>query len=214
MDHTTSCFLYTRARQGEDDALATLVERHHEWLWRYVRRRMTARHRRLETSEDVVQEVLRKLVQRGPRFVPEDEDQFRRLLATIVVNRLNDRFDYLNADKRAADRERRLEDESRAQELPSPSVDRPSRVVGRQEEEERLRLAMELIDPDEAEALRLRNWESLSFPLIGERLGMTEDQARMACRKATLHLGAMLRRLEAGQLVDTRHPPEKPSGRA
>ena len=69
---------------------------HREFMQSLARKLLADEHR----AEDVVQDVLRQLIERGPAFVPQDDSQFRRLVATIVLNRLRDRNDYVRAARR------------------------------------------------------------------------------------------------------------------
>ena len=102
----SSVQLLARAHDGDAEAVDALIARHRDWLWSYVRRHMNDGLRHFEASEDVVQDVLRKLIQRGPRFIPRNDDEFRRLVATIVINRLRDRHDWVNAGVRQGGEER------------------------------------------------------------------------------------------------------------
>ena len=96
---------------GRQADLAILMERHRGWVWGYVRKRMGGELRLHETSEDVVQDVLLRLFQAGPALPASDEDAFRRLVATIVINRLRDRHDWVHAARRARGREPRVRSE-------------------------------------------------------------------------------------------------------
>lgn len=203
MAETQSVVLLDSARRGDAQALEQLVERHREWLWAYVRRHMGEHLRRFEASEDVVQEALRRLLQQGPAFVPRDDDEFRRVVAVIVLNRLRDQHRWarvrgrelggasLDADGAAT----RIGIAARTQ-------DRPSQVVARNEEEALVRLALELLDPDDTAVLRLRSMEGLAFAAVGERLGIEPDAARMRFNRAMGRLGAMMARIEEGRLEE------------
>ena len=193
--------LLERSWSGDSAAVEALIQQNHDWLWRYVRRRMGQDLRRFETSEDVVQDVLRKLIQRGPRFVPRNEEDFRRLVATIVINRLTDRHDWVHA----ARRDRRQEEQADARDwthvgFAAPSKDAPSRVVAREEEQALLDLAMELMDPEDAYLIRLRNWEDLSWKDVGARLAIDANTARMRFSRAVVRLGEMTRRISTGDV--------------
>lgn len=199
--------LLERVREGDGSALEQLVERHQAWLLGFVRARMGARLRELEASGDVVQEVFRRLLRAGPRLRPRDEDEFRRLVGTIVLNRLRDLHRRLHVRERG-------QDGSSTQpsiEALARSAESPTRLAARNEEAELVRLALELSDPDDAHVLRLRNWEGLSFEELGRELGIEPDAARMRFTRALRRLGAMMRRIEEGRLHELGAQPDAAS---
>jgi RNA polymerase sigma factor (sigma-70 family) len=97
----------------------------------------------------------------------------------------------------------------REQALPSDSVlllDAPMRSVteppSRADDDEQrqwLRLAVELLDPDDRHAIRGRDWDGLSFPELGERLGIGEEAARERYQRALPKLAKKLDQLRRGQ---------------
>lgn len=198
---------------GDSSALDEILARHRDWLWSYVRRKMGNHLRALETSEDVVQDVLRKLIERGPRFVPQDDSQFRRLVATIAMNRLRDQNDYV----RAARRDRNREVQSSVGHVSrigcaAPSVDSPSQAAIRKEESSFLELALEVIDPDDAHIIRRRRWDGAEFQEIAEELSMTAAAVQKRQVRAIAKLGGIMGRLQAGDLSDLAEDPLDESG--
>lgn len=186
---------------GDARALDALLAQHRDWLWSYVSRNMGQHLRGLETSEDVVQDVLRALIERGPAFVPQDDSQFRRLVATIVLNRLRDRNDYVRAARR--DFRRDLSGEAGQVSrigMATPSVDSPSQAVVRKEEAGFLQLALELLPPDDAHIIRRRRWDEAGFDEIASELELTPAAVQRRHLRAITKLGALIRMLEAGDL--------------
>jgi RNA polymerase sigma factor (sigma-70 family) len=196
--------LLERYHAGEETALAAILERHGAWLRRYVSRRMGGVHRRFETSEDVVQDVFCKLIRHGPAFVPADDDQFRLIVGTIVLNRLRDRWRWARAGVRDPDREA-SRPVSRVG-LAADSENRPDRLAGEGERRALLELAMELIDPGDAHLIRSHDWDGKDFSVLGEELGIKADAARMRYTRAVQGLGKMARRLRSGDLRDLEAP--------
>ena len=72
--------LVARAREGDADAIAELVERHQPWIYNITRRMLYHAH----DAEDATQEVLIKVVTKLSTF--EDRSSFRTWLYRIVVN--------------------------------------------------------------------------------------------------------------------------------
>jgi RNA polymerase sigma factor (sigma-70 family) len=65
----------------------------------------------------------------------------------------------------------------------------------RNEQQAWLALAVELLDPDDRETIRLRDWEGLSFPALGAELGISEEAARKRYQRALPRLAAKLEQL-------------------
>ncbi|MFT5152131.1 MAG: RNA polymerase sigma factor (sigma-70 family) [Planctomycetota bacterium] len=199
-DQTTTSLL-ENYHSGDASALDAILAQHRDWLWSYVRRNMGKHLRALETSEDIVQDVLRSLIERGPAFVPQDDSQFRRLVATIVLNRLRDRNDYVNAARR--DMRRDLSGSAGQVSrigAAAPSVDSPSQAAVRNEQVEFLELALELLPSEDAYILRRRRWDEASFDEIALEIESTGAAVQRRHLRAITKLGGLIRMLEAGDL--------------
>ncbi len=197
----TSTSLLERYHSGESRVLDELIARHRGWLWSYVSRQMGEHLRALESSEDVVQDVLRALIERGPAFIPQDDSQFRRLVATMVLNRLRDRNDFVRAARRDRNREvGGAEGQVSRIGIAAPSVDAPSRVAMRDEEVNLLGLALELMPSDDAHIIRRRRWDEAEFEEIAGELEMTAAAVQRRHLRALTKLGGLIRMLEAGDL--------------
>ena len=86
---------------------------------------------------------------------------------------------------------------------PRASVTRPSQNATRHEGEAYVRLALELLHPEDRKVILLRQWEEKSFPEIGEELGVTEASARMRFNRALPKLGHKVAELRAAQGGDS-----------
>jgi DNA-directed RNA polymerase specialized sigma24 family protein len=76
----------------------------------------------------------------------------------------------------------------------------PSKSAERLEGEAWVRLGMELLDPMDRDVIVLRRWNELSFPEIGEHLGLSPNTARMKYNRAVLKLGDEVMALRRGDL--------------
>ncbi len=189
-----------RLHRGDDAALQQLLTDHLDWIAGQVRRRLGRAARRDGDTEDYVQLTLCEVLRSGPRFACDDPVAFRALLARIVENTLIDRVRYLHRQQR---------DRRREQGLPSGSVvvlgafadpaTAPPAKVAAQEEREWLRLALELLEPDDRLVVRLRDWEECSFAAVGERLGIAEEAARKRYARALPKLARKLEDLRQGR---------------
>ena len=187
---------------GDKDALVTLVDRHAPWLRAHVRRRMSAKMRLFETSEDVVQTVLLNLLRSGPSFRPADEKQFRALIARAVYNRLCELHDYSTAQVR---------DPAHAQPLPSnpscitigaSSSNQPVQRATDSEERAFVALALQLVDPDDRRLIQWHDIDGSSFVQIASQLSMTEEGVRSRYRRALARLRRQVDDLQRGRLED------------
>ena len=201
LSHTAD--LLRRWHGGDRGALEQLVAQHLPWIQDYVHRRLGPLLRRRGQTQDFVQEAMVDVLQYGPRFVLSDQAQFRALLGRIVENTLRDQFEWHTAKKRAVGREHALPSgsvvdlDSRAR-----SATQPMEAAARSESQEWIRLALELLDPEDRKVLLLREWHGLSFAEVGQELGMQENTARMRFQRALPKLAAKVRELRDGRLPD------------
>ncbi|MBK8098411.1 MAG: sigma-70 family RNA polymerase sigma factor [Planctomycetes bacterium] len=192
------------AHRGDVAALQRLVTAHLPWIEAQVRARLSAAARRDGETVDFVQEALVEVLRDGPRFLIDSTAGFRALLLRIVENNLRDR---------ARARQRQCRDVRRERELPCDSVlmlDAPARSVTgppaqaeRQERAAWLRLALELLEPEDREVIRLREWEGQTFGEIGAAVGLGEEAVRKRYARALPRLAQKLELLRRGQWRQT-----------
>ena len=84
----------------------------------------------------------------------------------------------------------------------SKAATRPDERAQKAEEQARLQLAMELIDPDDKELLIMRDWDSMPFQDIAKELNIEEKAANKRYHRAVLRVGKMTRSLRTGELED------------
>jgi RNA polymerase sigma-70 factor, ECF subfamily len=188
------------------ESLDSLLRRNLPWIHARVRRRLGPRLRRKEETFDIVQDAVLQFLEYGPQVVISNENQFRALMARIAENVLRDRNDWFSAQRRALSRERPLpSDTFLVIDPPRKEQTTPSRFADRHEREGWIRLGIELLDDEDRQLIVFREWQHLSFRGIGERIGITEDAARMRYRATLCRLSsrvAALRRGEIGSLLD------------
>ena len=188
---------------GDQEALQKLIADHLPWIEARVRQRLSPAVRQEGDTQDFVQDALLEVLRDGPRFAIDNATSFRALLARIVENTLIDRQRYMNRERRDRRRECPLPNSSViVLGSPAKTVTAPSAHAVRSERQAWLRLALELLDPDDREVIRLRDWEELSFPAAGERLGVSEDAMRKRYRRALPRLAQKLEMLRRGTWQD------------
>ncbi|MBL9077520.1 MAG: sigma-70 family RNA polymerase sigma factor [Planctomycetes bacterium] len=198
--------------RGDTRALDRLVAREMPWLVALVQRRLGKLLRARHDTQDIVQEALLGTLRDGPRFVVDDRAHLRGLLAKIVENVIRREHEHLTAGRRDVRRDVRLPASDAIVSLRTKSpFTRPSRAAEADEERAWMRLALELLDPDDRDVIVLREYQGLPFLEVGKALGLGEDAARMRFGRALQRLGVALDRLRSGRLGElTDDPREAP----
>jgi len=194
--------LLDRWAAGDREALPELVRLHAPWLRGHVRRKMSAKMRQFDTSEDVVQSVLMNLLRSGPSFRPANVLQFRCLIAKCVLNRMSELHDFVSRQSRDPDRVQQIPSQQSQFDVSIPSSATPDRKVSDKEERAFLAVALNLIEPEDRRVIQWHDFDGTGFAEIGQRLSMTEDGARSRHRRALARLRSQAMRLQQGQLED------------
>jgi RNA polymerase sigma factor (sigma-70 family) len=199
--------LLHRWHDGDERALAELVDAHLAWLRAHVDKRLGAFLRARGDADDYLQDAILDFLRDGPRFQVRDGQQFRALLARIVENTLRDRNDWFRAKRRRLGTNVTL---ARDSVLPlDPALQRsttPSRDATRTEVRDWVRLSLELLEAEDRKIILAREYEDRSFVQIGEELGMTANAVRMRWVRAVARLAEVMKDLQAGRI-----PPESAS---
>jgi len=191
--------LLLRWHAGERTALEELVQRDLPWIRSRVSQRLGDALRAHGTTDDFLQESVLDILQYTPRFVADDADTFRRLITRIVENTLRGQSEFYARLRRDRARQTPLPTDS-ALLLGASRSTTPSRHAAQLEEEAWVRLAMDLIDPDERDLLVMREWNGDSFATIGDRLGVPENTARMRFTRAVGRLADKVLALRRGEI--------------
>lgn len=197
MNETTQ--LLQRWRDGEEAALHEVLTLHLPFIRQRVRELLGPALRTRLTSDDVVQDAVVDFLRNGPRFVPENGQQLQRLLGLVVAHTISDHGNWFGAARR------RMANESSFEVQDLHGSTRVGDPVARAHDAEmvaRLRLALELLDETDRRLIVWREWEKRPFAAIAGDLGLAEDGARAAWRRATERLrltmaGLRLRGLDA-----------------
>jgi RNA polymerase sigma-70 factor (ECF subfamily) len=90
-----------RIRSGDRSAFDELYHRWRDELLFVARARLGARLRGFLDSEDILQSVALEAFTELPRFVPRHDGSLRKFLHQLVVRKIQDRAETMNARKRA-----------------------------------------------------------------------------------------------------------------
>lgn len=199
--------LLDRWHQGDEQALAELMQLHIGWLRTHVERRLGAFLRARADIDDYLQDAVLDFLRDGPRFQVRDSAQFRSLLGKIAENTLRDRNDWFRAKRRRLGTQLTVATDSVLS--LDPALQRsttPSRDATRTETRDWVRLALELLEAEDRKILLEREYEDRSFVDIGTDLGMTANAVRMRWVRAVARLAEVMRELQAGRVQPEASP--------
>jgi RNA polymerase sigma-70 factor (ECF subfamily) len=138
---------------------------------------------------DLVQDTMIAAVQNFEQFNGSSERELLAWLTKILSYRVVDAARKFRRQKADVTREVSIDDEARVIELSITGRDgTPSELLMAEEEERRLMAAMKKLSSEDAELVRLRNWEQLTFDEIGQRIGLSESGARKRWAQAVQEL--------------------------
>jgi RNA polymerase sigma-70 factor, ECF subfamily len=191
--------LLARLRGNDGEALGELFMLHRERLWRmlYVRldRRLTSR----VTPDDVIQETFLDVARRIGEYLDKPAVPFYVWLRFLAVQRMQMiQRAHLGAQMRNVSQEVSLppggalaSSESMAGQLVSHMTS-PSQAAIRRELQERLRAALDEMDPLDREVLALRHFEELGNNEVAQALGISPDAASKRHVRALVRLRDIL----------------------
>jgi RNA polymerase sigma factor (sigma-70 family) len=191
--------LLQRWRDGDQEAIAELLQRELPWVRQLVARHLGPQLRQRLGESDCVQDAMLDFLRYGVRFVVQDQHQLRGLLARIVDNNLRDQDAWWRARRRAGDREQPLPSQS-SLDLAAAAT-RPSAAAASNEARDWVRLAIELIEPEDRKVIVRRDWDGVEFTELGAELGLSANAARMRWVRAVARLADKVTELRSGRTL-------------
>jgi RNA polymerase sigma-70 factor, ECF subfamily len=191
--------LIERARGGDEAALEALVRANSERLLASVRAELGKRLRQRLESQDIVQQVYLDVLKNIDKFEETGHDSFFRWLRTIALHRIcdTDRQAFKAVKRRG---EVRIADVARMEESVAGLLDQlpasltgPLSSVNRAEQLGHLRQALEKLDEDHREVLRLRYLNQLSVEETAAEMERSEAAIRGLCARAVIRLQELLK---------------------
>jgi RNA polymerase sigma-70 factor (ECF subfamily) len=168
--------LLDRLRGEDSEALGELVMLHRDRLWRMLYMRLDRRLLRRITPDDVLQETFLDVVRRIGEYLDKPVVPFYVWLRFLAIQRMQMmQRAHLGTQMRAVGQEvseALVSSESMAGQLVSHMTS-PSQAVIRRELQERLRAALDEMDPLDREVLALRHFEELGNNEVAEVLGIS-----------------------------------------
>jgi len=192
MDHDTSAVLLGRAREGSQEALETLFTECGEKLLALIRLRLGPDLRAHIESRDILQETLLHAFQHIDEFRGTSRKTLAAWLAAIACNQIRNEAGYLHRKRRDIDRTFPLDE---GLHLAAAEIQSHASRLGLKRETEALERALDTMSELQREVILLRNFEELTFPEMGERLGKTADACRMLYARSIIELTSKVREL-------------------
>lgn len=184
-DPDASVELLARIRDGDADALNTLMARHLPALQRWARGRLPYGIRDLEDTADLVQETVIQALRHLNHFDYRREGALQAYLRQAVYNRIRMEF------RRKRSRPARTELDSAREDAAAS----PLELAVGQEALERYELALARLKSEDREAIVAKMELECSYAELARALGKpSADAARMAVGRALLRLAEEMKR--------------------
>ena len=161
------------ARQGDDDAIGRLLQRHRDAVRRMIDLRLDRNIRQRVDASDIVQEVLMEANRRLQAYLENPSMPFHLWLRQMAKDRLIDAHRrHRVSGKRSVDREQSL--------MPRSSYDRTT--------VEMVEAALEEMEEPDREVIVMRHFEQLSNQEVAQLLELSEPAASMRYLRAMRRL--------------------------
>ena len=187
--------LLEQARDGSTMAIGSLLEAARSYLLLQADQELPLALRAKVGLSDIVQETALDAQRCFPRFRGTTQAELYAWLRIILQNNVRDvvrRFEV--SQKRTVQREARLSvviDRHGISVLPAGATT-PDLSAIRREDAALLAGVLKRVPEDYQTILRLRYWEGLTFPQIGDRIGRSEEAARKLWYRALARLTSEL----------------------
>ena len=188
--------LLEQARQGDEDAINSLIDRHRNALRHLVRMRLDRKIQRRVDVRDVVQDVLIEANRRLKTYLENPVMPFHLWVRHIARDRIIDAHRrHRGSAKRSVDKEQPMVipggfDQSSII-LAAQLVDRektPAASIMEKELAKRVEEAITDLDDLDAEVIVMRHYEQLTNQEIAQALDLTEPAASMRYLRAVRRL--------------------------
>ena len=195
------------ARDGDDDAVNRLIERHRAAVLRMVQMRLDHKIRRRVDVSDVVQDVMIEVNRRLQDYIANPAMPFHLWLRHIAKDRIIDAHRrHRGSQKRSVDREQALAvpgaNDRSTMDLAAHLCDAeltPAAAATQREMAKRVEAAVSELGDQDGEIIIMRHYEQLSNQEVAQALGLSEPAASMRYLRAIRRLREMLITREEAQ---------------
>jgi RNA polymerase sigma-70 factor (ECF subfamily) len=188
------------AKNGDQEAVNRLIDRHRGAVLRMVQMRLDHKIRRRVDVSDVVQDVMIDASRRLQDYLANPVMPFHLWLRHITKDRIIDAHRrHRGSQKRSVDREQGLAvpgaDDHSTMNLAAQLCDgelTPAAAATQREMAERVEAAITELGEQDGEIIIMRHYEQLSNQEVAQALGLSEPAASMRYLRAVRRLRAML----------------------
>jgi len=192
--------LLANAKEGSEEAIGKLLDRHRDALRRMVQMRLDRKIQRRVDVSDIVQDVLFEANRRLSKYLQEPKMPFHLWLRHMARDRIIDahRRHRVSA-KRSVDREKPLTSPANvdrstmeiAAQLCDPAIT-PAAAATMHELARRFEAAIDELEERDREVLLMRHFEHLTNQEVAQALSLTEPAASMRYLRALRRLRALI----------------------
>lgn len=183
--------LVEKAKQGNREALDTLLEENRSLLEYIIRRRLGELLRQKSDVEDIYQETALRAFRSLGNFQYRDDDSFFRWITSIALHVIGDQV-----------RRRQRRPERQLPQQVASAADSPSKGPRREERLSRLRDALDGLAPDYREVVTLAWLKGLQIEAIAERMNRSPGAVRKLLLRAVRKLRSSFGNTESLRLPD------------
>lgn len=165
--------MIARARDGDRDALGELLEQHRAYLKLITQRSIGNQLGGRLDASDIVQQTCLSAFGNIHKLLSDNPDEFAAWLRKVHERNVQNAVrDHVETQKRALDRQQSLDESGWRPELPAKQTS-PSQRLLEGERAVQLAAAMQVLPPDQREAVRLRYLEGQSVEEIARQMQRT-----------------------------------------
>lgn len=184
MKHLSDQELMKLLQEGDLTPAGEIFDRYSSRIYNFAYRFL----KNSEAAEDTTQEVFVKMIRYANQF--HGDAKLSTWLFSITANHCRDHL--RKADNRAKESEETLLS------LPASADDAPDRAIEARENERRVRKALELLTPEQREAILLSRYQGLSYAEIAQIAGCSEGAVKTRVFRAMETLKKALGRESEG----------------
>ena len=202
IDPGSISLLIPESRNGQKSAREELFSALKGYLESTAARQVDGSLKRKAGASDIVQASFLKIIENFESFRGETSAELKAWIKTIVRNEANQLRRSFQSEKRDINREILISPPGASSAPPLTPADAnltPSSDAVKAEQNQRFHEILEELSADNAEVIRLRNIESLSFLEIGERMNRTEQAASQLWYRAILKFEEKLKAAGLGE---------------
>lgn len=181
--------LIRSAQAGDAGAVEELLSTNLKMLRAFIHKRLGAKLRARETTQDLAQSVCREVLQDLDRFEYRGVGSFESWLMTRAENKIRNRANYWHRGQRDLDREQRG---GHADMERLSSFATPSRHMTTKERLEELESVFRRLPADYQEVILLARVDGFSHAIVAERMGRTMFSMQKLLYRALGQLAAGL----------------------